>query len=100
MLDSATDLRSILKDPSLLVEQAYIAGEWVNAADGKTFAVTNPARGDVIANVADMTRLGLPVPPGFTITTEGRRVLTTWVSAWKRTGRWMNRVIGDIDATR
>ncbi|CAM8629723.1 PutA NAD-dependent aldehyde dehydrogenases [Paracoccaceae bacterium] len=56
MLDSATDLRSILKDPSLLVEQAYIAGEWVNAADGKTFAVTNPARGDVIANVADMTR--------------------------------------------
>jgi succinate-semialdehyde dehydrogenase/glutarate-semialdehyde dehydrogenase len=56
MLDSATDLRSILKDPSLLVEQAYIAGEWVNAADGETFAVTNPARGDVIANVADMTR--------------------------------------------
>ena len=56
MLDSATDLRSILKDPSLLVEQAYIGGEWVNAADGKTFAVTNPARGDVIANVADMTR--------------------------------------------
>ncbi|MEY4306177.1 MAG: hypothetical protein RIT52_2352, partial [Pseudomonadota bacterium] len=56
MLDTATDLRSILKDPSLLVEQAYIAGEWVNAADGKTFAVTNPARGDVIANVADMTR--------------------------------------------
>ena len=56
MLDSATDLRSILKDPSLLVEQAYIAGEWVNATDGKTFAVTNPARGDVIANVADMTR--------------------------------------------
>ena len=56
MLDSATDLRSILKDPSLLVEQAYIAGEWVNAADGKTFPVTNPARGDVIANVADMSR--------------------------------------------
>ena len=56
MLDTATDLRSILKDPSLLVEQAYIAGEWVNAADGKTFEVTNPARGDVIARVADMTR--------------------------------------------
>jgi succinate-semialdehyde dehydrogenase / glutarate-semialdehyde dehydrogenase len=56
MLDSATDLRSILKDPSLLVEQAYIAGEWVNAADGKTFPVTNPARGDVIAHVADMSR--------------------------------------------
>ncbi len=56
MLDSPTDLRSILKDPSLLTEKAYIAGEWVMASDGKTFAVTNPARGDVIANVADLTR--------------------------------------------
>jgi len=25
------------------------------------------------ANLAEMTRLGLPVPPGFTITTEARR---------------------------
>ncbi len=56
MLDSATDLRSILKDPSLFTEKAYIAGQWVDAPDGKTFAVTNPARGDVIANVADMSR--------------------------------------------
>lgn len=56
MLDSATDLRSILKDPSLFTEKAYVAGEWVMPADGKTFAVTNPARGDVIANVADMSR--------------------------------------------
>jgi succinate-semialdehyde dehydrogenase/glutarate-semialdehyde dehydrogenase len=56
MLDSATDLRSLLKDPSLLTEKAYIAGEWVMADDGKTFAVKNPARGDVIARVADMSR--------------------------------------------
>ena len=56
MLDTVTDLRSILKDPSLFTEKAFVAGEWVSAADGKTFAVTNPARGDVIANVADMTR--------------------------------------------
>ena len=56
MLDSPTDLRSILKDPGLLTEKAYIAGEWVMAEDGKTFAVTNPARGDVIAHVADLTR--------------------------------------------
>ncbi len=57
MLDSATDLRSLLKDPSLFTEKAYIAGEWVSAPDGKTFAVTNPARGDVIARVADMSRI-------------------------------------------
>jgi succinate-semialdehyde dehydrogenase/glutarate-semialdehyde dehydrogenase len=56
MLDSVTDLRSLLKDPSLLPNKAYIAGEWVDAADGKTFAVSNPARGDVIATVPDLTR--------------------------------------------
>ena len=56
MLDSVTDLRSILKDPGLVPNKAYVAGEWVAAADGKTFAVTNPARGDVIANVPDLTR--------------------------------------------
>ena len=56
MLDSATDLRSLLKDPGLLPNKAYVAGEWVDAADGATFAVTNPARGDVIATVPDLTR--------------------------------------------
>jgi succinate-semialdehyde dehydrogenase/glutarate-semialdehyde dehydrogenase len=56
MLDSVTDLRSILKDPSLLETRAYVAGEWIAAADGKTFAVTNPARGDVICHVPDLTR--------------------------------------------
>ena len=57
MLDAATDLRSLLKDPTLLTEKAYIAGEWIAAPDGKTFPVTNPARGDVIARVADLTRV-------------------------------------------
>ena len=56
MLDSATDLRSLLKDPGLLPNKAYVAGQWVDAADGATFAVTNPARGDVIATVPDLTR--------------------------------------------
>ncbi len=50
-----TNLKSLLKDPSLLAEQAYSGGEWVDG-DGGTFDVTNPARGDVIAKVADMSR--------------------------------------------
>ena len=37
MLDTTTDLRSLLKDPSLLVTKAYVAGEWVDADDGSTF---------------------------------------------------------------
>ncbi|MDP5219141.1 NAD-dependent succinate-semialdehyde dehydrogenase [Ruegeria sp. 2205SS24-7] len=55
MLDATTDLKSMLKDPSLLVTQAYINGQWVDGENG-TFAVTNPARGDVIAEVADLSR--------------------------------------------
>ena len=39
-----TDLKSMLKDPSLLCERAYINGEWVDGDNG-TFEVTNPARG-------------------------------------------------------
>ena len=56
MLDSVTDLRSLLKDPSLLVTKAYVAGQWVDADDGATFAVTNPARGDVICKLPDLGR--------------------------------------------
>ena len=51
-----TGLKSLLKDPSLLETRAYVAGEWINADDGKTFDVVNPARGDVIAQVADLSR--------------------------------------------
>ncbi|EPX83078.1 NAD-dependent succinate-semialdehyde dehydrogenase [Salipiger mucosus] len=54
MLDQATNLASLLKDPSLLETRAYVNGAWV---DGETtFKVTNPARGDVIAEVTDLSR--------------------------------------------
>ncbi|MCP3971346.1 MAG: NAD-dependent succinate-semialdehyde dehydrogenase [Rhodobacteraceae bacterium] len=56
MLDTATDLASRLKDPSLLATRAYLAGEWADADNGATFEVSNPARGDVIAQVADLGR--------------------------------------------
>ncbi|PLW83192.1 succinate-semialdehyde dehydrogenase (NADP(+)) [Kineobactrum sediminis] len=41
-----------LTDPSLLQTKAYIDGSWVDADDGSTFAITNPATGAVIAEVA------------------------------------------------
>ena len=40
-----------LKDPGLLRQQAYIGGEWVNADNGATVAVTNPATGEQLGNV-------------------------------------------------
>jgi succinate-semialdehyde dehydrogenase/glutarate-semialdehyde dehydrogenase len=41
-----------LKDPGLLKTQSYINGQWINADDGDTVAVINPATGDTIAAVA------------------------------------------------
>ncbi len=41
-----------LKDKSLLRGEALINGEWVNADNGETLAVTNPATGEVVAEVA------------------------------------------------
>jgi len=52
----ARDLKSLLKDPDLLADKAYLAGEWVDADDGATFDVTNPATGDVICTVPDLSR--------------------------------------------
>ena len=43
-----------LSDPSLLKTQAYIDGHWVDADDGATFPVTNPANGELIATVAKL----------------------------------------------
>lgn len=54
MTHTTTTLKSNLKDPSLLAEDAYVNGVWVKGST--TFEVTNPARGDVIAKVADLTR--------------------------------------------
>lgn len=56
VMANKTNLKDLLKDPSLLATQGYLAGEWVNGEDGATFDVTNPARGDVIAKVADLSR--------------------------------------------
>ncbi|PIB26071.1 succinate-semialdehyde dehydrogenase (NADP(+)) [Amylibacter kogurei] len=53
MLDH-TDLKSLMNDPSLLSTKAFVAGEWVDAKNGETFPVTNPARGDVLVNLPDL----------------------------------------------
>jgi succinate-semialdehyde dehydrogenase/glutarate-semialdehyde dehydrogenase len=43
-----------LRDPSLLVDRAYVAGEWVAAPDGRTFPVTDPFDGALIVNIPDL----------------------------------------------
>jgi succinate-semialdehyde dehydrogenase/glutarate-semialdehyde dehydrogenase len=48
------DIRKLLKDPSLFREEAFINGAWVKAKSESSFAVTNPATGELIANVSNL----------------------------------------------
>ena len=41
-------------EPALLHRQAYVDGKWLDADSGDTFPVTNPATGEVIAEVPRM----------------------------------------------
>src|SRR5215469_15888764 len=43
-----------LNDSELFRQQAYIAGRWCEADNGTSFRVTNPATGEVLAQVPDM----------------------------------------------
>ncbi|HFP7025395.1 TPA: NAD-dependent succinate-semialdehyde dehydrogenase [Acinetobacter baumannii] len=44
-----------LNNPSLLKQQSYIDGVWVDAVDKKSFAITNPATGESIATVPSVS---------------------------------------------
>jgi succinate-semialdehyde dehydrogenase/glutarate-semialdehyde dehydrogenase len=43
-----------LKDPTLLRQQCYVDGQWIDAQGGKTVQVTNPANGDVLGTVPSL----------------------------------------------
>jgi succinate-semialdehyde dehydrogenase/glutarate-semialdehyde dehydrogenase len=59
-----------LKDSELFRQRAYIAGRWCEADNGKSFPVTNPATGEVLAQVPDMEA------------TETRRAIDAAKAAW------------------
>jgi succinate-semialdehyde dehydrogenase/glutarate-semialdehyde dehydrogenase len=43
-----------LRDPQLLRDRAYVAGQWAAADSGATVSIANPASGEVIASMPDM----------------------------------------------
>lgn len=45
-----------LQDPTLLKSQCYIDGQWLDASDGATLEVRNPATGALIATVPSLGR--------------------------------------------
>lgn len=48
------DQFSALKDPSLIKTQGFINGKWVDAKNGETIAVTNPATEEHLGTVPEM----------------------------------------------
>ena len=56
MSTKTTNLSNMLHDPSLLETRGYLAGDWVSGDKNQTFDVINPARGDTIGKVANLSR--------------------------------------------
>ena len=65
-----------LSDQALLKTKAYINGQWVDADSGETVPVTNPANGEIIAEVAKCS------------TAETRRAIEAAAEAF---GEWRQR---------
>lgn len=65
-----------LTDPTLLRQQAYIDGQWLDADNGNRFEVTDPATGAVVGSVPKMGGA------------ETRRAIDAANSAWKE---WRGR---------
>ncbi|MGB8363713.1 MAG: NAD-dependent succinate-semialdehyde dehydrogenase [Rhizomicrobium sp.] len=47
-----------LKDSALLKTEGYVDGAWIGGSTATRFAVTNPANGEVLAQVADLGEAG------------------------------------------
>ncbi len=50
-----TKVKIKLNDPSLLRQQCYVNGAWLDAATGAAIEVTNPASGEIIATVPELS---------------------------------------------
>lgn len=46
-----------LRQPKLLREHALVSGQWIEADNGKTMPVSNPATGELVGTVADLGKV-------------------------------------------
>lgn len=47
----STTFSATLKDPALFREANYIDGQWLQAKDGQTIKIHNPATGELVGQV-------------------------------------------------
>ena len=65
-------LQDRLRDPSLLETRAWLASGWQEASGGRSFAVTNPATGEILARVASLS--GAEVESAITAAAQAQAV--------------------------
>ncbi|HEY5701730.1 MAG TPA: NAD-dependent succinate-semialdehyde dehydrogenase, partial [Gammaproteobacteria bacterium] len=53
-MDAKVKAKPDLKDAKLFREQCYVNGAWVNADDGETIEVNNPATGNIVGTVPSL----------------------------------------------
>lgn len=90
-------IRVELTDPSLLIQRAFIGGEYVSAVDGSVIEVTNPANGRWV---------GAAPHCGATETLQAICIAEKALSGWRRTTasvrcqileRWHDLILANID---
>ncbi|WP_417722722.1 NAD-dependent succinate-semialdehyde dehydrogenase [Salipiger sp.] len=96
MTTATTDLKTLLKDPTLLQDRGYANGAWIEGGSG-TFEVTNPARGDVIAQVADLTRRQVAQAIDAAEIAQKRWAALTGKDRAGLLRRWFDLMIANID---
>ncbi|PWY80867.1 succinic semialdehyde dehydrogenase [Aspergillus sclerotioniger CBS 115572] len=80
-----TSTTPTLNDPSLLVGKNYINGQWVKAASGKRFDVTDPASGNILGSCPES---------GSVDAEKAIRVASAALPSWRsRTGRNRSRIL-------
>jgi succinate-semialdehyde dehydrogenase/glutarate-semialdehyde dehydrogenase len=86
-----------LNDSDLLRQQAYIAGRWCEADNGKSFPVTNPATGELLAHVPDMeaAETRRAIEAAKTAWTEWRRKSAKDRAALLR--KWYDLMMANLD---
>lgn len=86
-----------LNDASLLKERCLVNGQWVSAADNKTIPVTNPANGEVIANIP---HLGADEVPSIIEASHAAQKKWAAMTAKERSKilrRWFDLIIENTD---
>ena len=86
-----------LKDPSLLQSKCLVDGRWIDAADGKTINVTNPADGSVVGTVPSLS-----VDTIKEVIDASAKALPAWAAktAKERAGimrKWFDLIVSNAD---